>query len=277
MLLPSEPSQKRSDNNDACHPRSTARDGEVLASTASFSSRTALSSNSLAYRSSISWSEPWSTSPDSRRARRASPLEIDMLQQLFLRLGHTQTNVTGRRPLRFVGGSRKTSSALWCVHKPRPYKCSICGAEIPDLPMPVLKHQMSHVRRRPVARSVPEAANSEPEIDRHRPIQSDSLALLACDYLRATRAFDWTHRLPFHTLLWRRPNVRTALRPSSQGGESGRRRLHSPAASVSFLRKAKDKAANIDFDRAPTAPVRVRPVLTSRASASAIAALHPTA
>jgi hypothetical protein len=22
------------------------------------------------------------------------------------------------------------------VHKPKPYKCSICGAEIPDLPMP---------------------------------------------------------------------------------------------------------------------------------------------
>ena len=29
---------------------------------------------------------------------------------------------------------------------------SICGAEVPDLPMPVLNHQMSHVRRRPFAR-----------------------------------------------------------------------------------------------------------------------------
>jgi hypothetical protein len=38
------------------------------------------------------------------------------------------------------------------MHKPKPYKCSICGAEIQDLPMPVLKHQMSHVRRRPFAR-----------------------------------------------------------------------------------------------------------------------------
>jgi hypothetical protein len=37
------------------------------------------------------------------------------------------------------------------MHKPKPYKCSICGAEIPNLPMPVLKHQMSHVRRRPYA------------------------------------------------------------------------------------------------------------------------------
>jgi hypothetical protein len=35
-------------------------------------------------------------------------------------------------------------------------RCSICGAEVPDLPMPVLHHQMSHVRRRHYARSVPE-------------------------------------------------------------------------------------------------------------------------
>jgi hypothetical protein len=35
--------------------------------------------------------------------------------------------------------------------KPKPYKCSICGAEVPDLPMLVLKHQMSHVKRRPHA------------------------------------------------------------------------------------------------------------------------------
>jgi hypothetical protein len=33
------------------------------------------------------------------------------------------------------------------MHKLKPYKCSICGAELPDLPMPVLKHQMSHVTR----------------------------------------------------------------------------------------------------------------------------------
>ena len=149
---------------DARYPGSTARDGEVFASTASFSSRTALSSNSLAYRSSISWSKPWSTSPDSRRARRARvPKGIDLLQQLFLGLGHTQTNVTGRRPLRFVGGSRKASSPLWCVHKPRPYKCSICGAEIPDLPMPVLKHQMSHVSRRPYSKAFPAREWAEPQ------------------------------------------------------------------------------------------------------------------
>jgi hypothetical protein len=40
----------------------------------------------------------------------------------------------------------------------KPYKCSICGAEVPDLPMPVLKHQLSHVGRRPYSRSVPEPA-----------------------------------------------------------------------------------------------------------------------
>jgi hypothetical protein len=36
--------------------------------------------------------------------------------------------------------------------KTQSYECSICGAEIPNLPMPVLKHQMSHVLRRPFAR-----------------------------------------------------------------------------------------------------------------------------
>jgi hypothetical protein len=44
------------------------------------------------------------------------------------------------------------------MHKPKPYKCSICGAEVPDLPMVVLKHQLSHVGRRPYSRSVPEPA-----------------------------------------------------------------------------------------------------------------------
>jgi hypothetical protein len=38
------------------------------------------------------------------------------------------------------------------MNTPKFYKCWICGAEILDLPMPVLKHQMSHVTRRPFAR-----------------------------------------------------------------------------------------------------------------------------
>ena len=38
------------------------------------------------------------------------------------------------------------------MYKRKLYKCSVCGAEVPDLPMLVLKHQMSHVRRRPFAR-----------------------------------------------------------------------------------------------------------------------------
>lgn len=48
------------------------------------------------------------------------------------------------------------------MHKPKPYKCSMCGAEVPDLPMPVLKHQMSHVRRRPFARDRREPDRTEP-------------------------------------------------------------------------------------------------------------------
>ena len=35
--------------------------------------------------------------------------------------------------------------------KPKSYKGSVCGAEIPDLPMPALKHQMLHANRRPFA------------------------------------------------------------------------------------------------------------------------------
>jgi hypothetical protein len=42
------------------------------------------------------------------------------------------------------------------MHKPKPYKCSVCGAEIPDLPMTVLGHQMSHVKPRPYANDWPE-------------------------------------------------------------------------------------------------------------------------
>jgi hypothetical protein len=41
---------------------------------------------------------------------------------------------------------------LTAMHKPKPYKYSICGAEVPNMPMPVLNHQLSHVRRRPFAR-----------------------------------------------------------------------------------------------------------------------------
>jgi DNA-directed RNA polymerase subunit RPC12/RpoP len=57
------------------------------------------------------------------------------------------------------------------MHKPKLYKCSICGAEVPDLPMPVLKHQMSHVSRRLFARSAPEAAIAKQEIG---PASSDT-------------------------------------------------------------------------------------------------------
>jgi hypothetical protein len=46
--------------------------------------------------------------------------------------------------------------------QPKPYKCSICGAEVPDLPMLVLKHQMSHVTRRPFARDRHEPSSPDP-------------------------------------------------------------------------------------------------------------------
>jgi len=48
------------------------------------------------------------------------------------------------------------------MHQPKPYKCLICGAEVPALPLPVLQHQMSHVSRRPYSRSVPKLSGAEP-------------------------------------------------------------------------------------------------------------------
>lgn len=41
------------------------------------------------------------------------------------------------------------------MHKPKPYRCSVCGQEVTNLPMPVLKHQLSHAKRRPFAESKP--------------------------------------------------------------------------------------------------------------------------
>jgi hypothetical protein len=38
------------------------------------------------------------------------------------------------------------------MHQRKLWKCSACGQEVPDLPMLVLKHQISHVGRRPYAR-----------------------------------------------------------------------------------------------------------------------------
>jgi len=49
------------------------------------------------------------------------------------------------------------------MQKSKPYRCLICGAEVPDLPMPVLQHQTSHVPRRPYAKSASEPAKSEQE------------------------------------------------------------------------------------------------------------------
>ena len=42
-------------------------------------------------------------------------------------------------------------ATLDAEHRPKSYACSVCGAEFPDLPMHVLKHQMLHASRRPFA------------------------------------------------------------------------------------------------------------------------------
>ena len=42
-------------------------------------------------------------------------------------------------------------ATLDAARKSKSYKCSVCGAELLDLPMHVLKHQMLHAGRRPFA------------------------------------------------------------------------------------------------------------------------------
>jgi hypothetical protein len=51
------------------------------------------------------------------------------------------------------------------MRQQRTYRCSVCGADIPDLP--VLRHQLSHVERRirAVDRSDTDAPSAE---DQHR-------------------------------------------------------------------------------------------------------------
>jgi hypothetical protein len=56
------------------------------------------------------------------------------------------------------------------MHKVNPYRCSICGAEVPNLPMAVYGHQLSHVGRRPWARDRAESfevARTSDETERH--------------------------------------------------------------------------------------------------------------
>ena len=42
------------------------------------------------------------------------------------------------------------------MHKQKTWKCSACGVEVADLPMTVLRHQLSHVERRGLAVDRPE-------------------------------------------------------------------------------------------------------------------------
>jgi len=54
------------------------------------------------------------------------------------------------------------------MHKQKLWKCSACGAEVPDLPMPVLRHQLSHVERRgrAVDRAEPDAPSADDQQQR---------------------------------------------------------------------------------------------------------------
>lgn len=70
-----------------------------------------------------------------------------------------------------AGASYHQLPTLSGMHKPKPYKCSICGAEVPDLPMPVLKHQLSHVRPRPFARDRQEPERPDDQQDDRKPAE----------------------------------------------------------------------------------------------------------
>lgn len=59
------------------------------------------------------------------------------------------------------------------AYKPKPYRCPVCGAEVPDQPMPVLKHQISHVKRRPYAQDRPERERPKEQPDKHDASQDD--------------------------------------------------------------------------------------------------------
>jgi hypothetical protein len=49
------------------------------------------------------------------------------------------------------------------MHKPKPNKCPVCGAEVPNLPMPVLGHQLSHAKPRPYAGGRPKREDGQEE------------------------------------------------------------------------------------------------------------------
>lgn len=55
------------------------------------------------------------------------------------------------------------------MDKRKLYKCGVCGAEVPDLPMLVLRHQLSHVRRQPYSKSAPAREHAELKQDRELP------------------------------------------------------------------------------------------------------------
>lgn len=69
-------------------------------------------------------------------------------------------------------GNVGNATPLPAMDKCKPYKCSICGAEVRNLPMPVLQHQMSHVARRPLAHGRPEPQPDPDATREQEPIET---------------------------------------------------------------------------------------------------------
>jgi hypothetical protein len=51
------------------------------------------------------------------------------------------------------------------MSKQKTWKCSACGAKVPDLPMTVFRHQLSHINRRPLALNRPDRQAADAETD----------------------------------------------------------------------------------------------------------------
>jgi len=68
---------------------------------------------------------------------------------------------------------RRRPGVILALRTLKTYRCPVCGAEIPDLPMPVLRQQLSHARRRPYAgvRETP----VKPDHQKRRPPSTDGL------------------------------------------------------------------------------------------------------
>jgi hypothetical protein len=86
-----------------------------------------------------------------RRAGITDSADITKAWTTAEQAGFLVSHVTN--PLVMLAESGSSAGRWEAMHKRKPYKCSICGAAMPNEPKPVLQHQMSHAQRKGAARS----------------------------------------------------------------------------------------------------------------------------